>query len=219
MGELRKKLDLVILVHNLAHKIPHVRNPAVKRAQAQRPALTVLLDEVVAAGIPLILAITNKFAVSADQRQVCAAGVMDTYQVPPSLTVLVNSCPYKRSGVQVHSDGHPADAAAGGSKSLRSRSMKLVQMPFRRSNELLPVQGVKSLQELIHTVLLSSEEDARQELLKEVTALEMANKVKVMSSHSKPGQAAAAAVGAALGAGMGVFIAILLGAANSLGKP
>uniref|UniRef100_A0A803PFU2 Uncharacterized protein n=1 Tax=Cannabis sativa TaxID=3483 RepID=A0A803PFU2_CANSA len=55
--DLNRKIDLVILVHNLSHRIPRYSN-----ASPQMPALSLLLDEAKSLGIPWILAMTNKFS-------------------------------------------------------------------------------------------------------------------------------------------------------------
>lgn len=56
--------------------------------------------------MPLILAVTNKFASSAERRYPAAASVMEAYHVPPSHVAIVNSRPYIVQGAL-----HPADRA------------------------------------------------------------------------------------------------------------
>jgi hypothetical protein len=56
--------------------------------------------------VPLILAVTNKFATSAERRYPAAASVMEAYHVSPSHVAIVNSRPYIVQGAL-----HPADRA------------------------------------------------------------------------------------------------------------
>ena len=58
------------------------------------------------AGVPLILAVTNKFATSAERRYPAAASVMEAYHVAPSHVAIVNSRPYIVQGAL-----HPLDQA------------------------------------------------------------------------------------------------------------
>ncbi|KAJ7539421.1 hypothetical protein O6H91_11G091900 [Diphasiastrum complanatum] len=224
-GKLCKKLDLVVFVHNLAHKVPRLRQST--GASHTRPALAVLLDEVVAAGVPLILAITNKFSVSADRRQTAATAVMETYRIPPDLAVIVNSCPYSVHGYgaidtsqrSIGARNRPGSSnftLQGTAQKIMSGPVNLVQMPFRKRDVVLPVEGVTELHNLIHKVLLSHEEAAFEELARESLAMEVEEK----SAHplvkgtryfpGKPGTGAAAAVGASFG----IFAAIILGATS-----
>eukprot|EP00897_Mesotaenium_endlicherianum_P004946 jgi/Mesen1/447/ME000101S10674 len=62
------------------------------------PALKPLLDEARLAGIPVVLAITNKYAASSERRHLAVASVMETYGIPPSATVVVNSRPFAVAG-------------------------------------------------------------------------------------------------------------------------
>ena len=56
--DLSRRTDLVIAVHNLAHRIPQYQQSNTSRPQ---PALSLLLDEAKALGIPWILAVYNKW--------------------------------------------------------------------------------------------------------------------------------------------------------------
>ncbi|BBN16438.1 hypothetical protein MPTK1_7g06310 [Marchantia polymorpha subsp. ruderalis] len=235
VGQFGKKLDLVILVHNLGHKIPQLHH--VGEATTPRPALSLLLDEVHAAGIPLVLAITNKFAVSADRRFVAARTVMNTYHIPSKHSVVVNSCPHTVHGVAsetLESLISAEEAALKGpvqpkvqsaAQRLLSGPMNLVPRPFRKREVVLPSEGVKKLTSLVHEVLSTKEEAASEELAKEQLALQTAEELVQAARENaklggqKSGPAAAAAVGAAFGAGLGVFVAIVVGAASALRKP
>ncbi|KAL2611034.1 hypothetical protein R1flu_022726 [Riccia fluitans] len=231
VGQYGKNIDLVILVHNLGHKVSRLhQQQAVEHTP--RPALSVLLDEVQKAGIPLILAITNKFAVSADRRLVAARTVMNEYRVSPRHSVLVNSCPHTVHGVSSESlepfppaEGSDPPKVQNAAQRLLSSSINFVPRPFRRKEVVLPSEGVKKLTSLVHEVLLSSEEAASEELAKEQLALQIAEElVQAAKENSKfhavkSGPAAAAAVGAALGAGFGVFVAVVVGAASAFRKP
>ncbi|CAM6107339.1 unnamed protein product [Calypogeia fissa] len=226
-----KKLDLVILVHNLAHKIPRLHRGDSKHP---RPALGMLLDEVATAGIPVVLAITNKFAVSADRRHLAALTIMNTYQVPPSLTVVVNSLPYSVHGlsnesfdkvvpaIEASSKGPAGNGLVqGAAQRLFFGPMKLVPRPFGKREVVLPTEGISKLTSLIQTVLSDKEESTFEDLAKEHLALQSAEELveSARKSATKSGAATAAAVGAAFGAGFGVIVAVVVGAANALRKP
>ncbi|EFJ12149.1 hypothetical protein SELMODRAFT_20285, partial [Selaginella moellendorffii] len=219
-----KSLDLVVLVHNLAHKIPRLRQQA---ADHSRPALGTLLDEITTADVPFVLALTNKFAVSADRRQLASVAAMDAYKSTPDLTVVVNSCPYTVHGrggtseslLQSNSGG---DKVPGTAQRIISAPINLVQMPFRRKEEVLPVEGVKNLRALVHRVLLTREEAAFEELQRATLEEQARREVpqqRIGFVHGKSGNGTAAALGAALGAGFGVVVAIVVGASAALGKP
>ena len=156
-----KKVDLIILVHNLAHKIPRLH-------QSEKPALSVLLDEVASARIPRILAITNKFAVSAEQRQSASASVIRTYQIPSDLSVIVNSSPYVLQQHRVGGDDSSITQEKLGVDAVERRManlnrliaapISLIQLPFRRKDMVLPIDGVKNLRDLVNRVLLEHED-------------------------------------------------------------
>lgn len=162
-----KKVDLVILVHNLAHKIPRLH-------QSVKPALSVLLDEVNAAKIPSILAITNKFAVSADRRQPAAATVIQAYEMSSSRSAVVNSSTYAVHEIEGASSTFQEKSVVvagrrlaninaimqGATQKMISAPISLIQLPFRRKEVVLSVEGVKTLRELVNRVLLDHEDDA-----------------------------------------------------------
>jgi hypothetical protein len=212
VGPNSKKLDMVILVHNLAHKIPQMR-------ASSRPALALLMDEVAAAGVPFILTITNKFAVSADRRQIATQGVMETYQVPPSRSVVVNSCPHVVHGL-VTDTLVEREGAGWQPQRIITGSMNLVQRPFRKKEVVQPSQGIENLQALVHSVLLEQEEAAMKEFSKQVLAYEEAKEMDKLEAivHGRD-RFAGATTAAGIGAGFGLVIAFMLGAANSLRKP
>jgi hypothetical protein len=168
-GRTGKKLDLIILVHNLAHNVPRLRSGDSKQP---RPALGLLLDEVTHAGIPVVLAITNKYAVSADRRHLAAATIMNTYSVPSNLTAVVNSCPHSVHGVssETFDSVIPALEASkgltgngivqGAAQRLFFGPMKLVQRPFGKRELVLPPEGINKLSSLVERVLSEHEEAA-----------------------------------------------------------
>ncbi|GAB4841490.1 hypothetical protein Ancab_022206 [Ancistrocladus abbreviatus] len=82
---------LIVLVHDLAHKIPQCSN---SNASQQRPTLSLLLDEAKALGVPWVLATTNKFSVSAHQQKARIDAVLQAYQASPSNTEILNSYSY-----------------------------------------------------------------------------------------------------------------------------
>ena len=157
--DLRRKTDLIVLVHNLSHKIPRYNHPD---ASEQYPALSLLLDEAKALGIPWVLAITNKFSVSAHQQRATINTVVQAYQASPSTTEVINSCPYVMPGaasaslpwgvISENSDGRM------GVQKLLSAPIDLVRRPFQRKDTVFPVEGVNSLCQLVHRVLRSHEE-------------------------------------------------------------
>jgi pimeloyl-ACP methyl ester carboxylesterase len=213
VGPNSKKLDLVILVHNLAHKIPQMR-------ASSRPALALLTDEVAAAGVPFILAITNKFAVSADRRHLATVGVMETYQVPPNLTVVINSCPHVVHGVVQDEVQEEKEGAGWQPQRLISGSMNLVQRPFRRREVVQSPQGVENLQTLVHNVLIEQEEAAMKEFSRQALAYETAKEMASLEANKHDyNRLAGATTAAGIGAGFGLVVAVLVGAANSLRKP
>lgn len=220
------KVDLVILVHNLAHKIPRLH-------QSVKPALSILMDEVGAAKIPSILALTNKFAVSADRRQLAASTVIKTYQVPDNLSVVVNSSPYAVYELEGANNVEKGVYAAGkrlanlnsimqgATQRIMSGPISLIQFPFRKKEVVLPVEGVKTLRELVNGVLLDHEDAALMELSKEQLLMEMKFKLAQVADQAQkqekslPSAAAASAVGASLG----LVLALVAAAASGLRKP
>ncbi|KAL4192790.1 hypothetical protein AMTRI_Chr06g173710 [Amborella trichopoda] len=225
-----RKIDLIVLVHNLSQKIPRYYNnqPDASSPQVQQPALSLLLNEVSAAEIPWVLAITNKFSVSADQQMGAVNAVLNAYQLSPSVAVVVNSHPYVTS-TGPSAKGWSIDE--GNSKGLASAQrfilapINLVRMPFQRREVVLPVEGVNTLCRLIHHELLGHEETSLQELARERLSLELEREqMRVRDSRmrdfeGKGSSSSAAAVGASLGAGLGLVLAIVMGAGSALRKP
>ncbi|XVF21301.1 hypothetical protein REPUB_Repub12eG0079100 [Reevesia pubescens] len=223
--DLSRKTDLIVLVHNLSHKIPMYNHPD---ASQQYPALSLLLDEAKALGIPWVLAITNKFSVSAHQHRAAINTVVQAYQASPSTTEVINSCPYVMPGAAsaslpwgVISEG--SDGRMGVQKVL-SAPIDLVRRPFQRKDTVFPVEGVNSLCHLVHRVLHSHEEASLEELASERLSLELAQEHAMAINGKKDSQAKAssltsAAVGASFGAGVGIILAVVMGAASALRKP
>ncbi|KAF8081510.1 hypothetical protein N665_0881s0011 [Sinapis alba] len=217
---LSKKIDLIILVHNLSHRIPRYQNST---TQQQQPALTLLLDEVKSLGIPWVLAITNKFSVSAHQQKTMIEAVLQAYQASPNTTGIVNSIPYVIS-VSGSSSLPWAAVNAGNEGSLGAQKLifaplDLVKKPFQRKDTVFPVDGVNSLCQLVHRVLQTQEEDCFQELARERLLVELARSRAVDGSQAKSSSMSAAAVGASLGAGLGLVLAVVMGAGSALRKP
>lgn len=156
---LSKKIDLIILVHNLSHRVPRYQNST---TQQQQPALALLLDEVKSLGIPWVLAITNKFSVSAHQQKTMIEAVLQAYQASPNSTGVVNSIPYVISGSGSSSLPWAAVNAGNegslGAQKLIFAPLDLVKKPFQRRDTVFPVDGVSSLCQLVHRVLQSQEE-------------------------------------------------------------
>lgn len=224
LGQPNKKIDLVILVHNLAHKIPRLHHSLA--ATHPRPALSLLLDEVDAAGVPWVLAITNKFAVSADQLKSAVKTVVETYQVTSNMFVVVNSCAYAVHGIgtELHAwnSGEITrvnNKMQGSVQRLISAPISLVQMPFRKKEVILPIEGVNTLWKIIDHVLMRYEESAFQELARERLLIEEAREKSELAVAVKYSNSMAATIGAALGAGLGTIIAIITGAALASRKP
>lgn len=227
-GELHKKIDLVVLVHNLAHKIPLLHRRV--DVTEPRPALLLLMDEVTAAGIPWVLAITNKYALSADQRNSAASAVTEIYRVPSNMSVTLNSCAYAVYGTETEShalslsevdnkENFGNKKIQGAAQRLISGPMNLVQRSFRKKEVTLPVEGVDTLRKIIHEVLVSQEDYAFQELAKERLLIEEKKEKKeavvVANSHRISDTAIAATVGASLG----IVVALIMGAASAFRRP
>ncbi|KAL5562194.1 hypothetical protein UlMin_031941 [Ulmus minor] len=220
--DLNRKTDLIVLVHNLSHRVPHYSN-----ASEQRPVLSFLLDEAKSLGIPWILAITNKFSVSAHQQKAAIDAVLQAYQASPSTTGVVNSCPYV-----MHSAGNASlswgDTSGNsdnrmGAQSLIYAPIKFVQRPFQKKETILPVEGINSLRQVVHRVLKTQEEASFEELARERLLMVLARERAVaMGANGDSGKAntlSAAAAGASFGAGLGVLMALIMGAASALRKP
>eukprot|EP01018_Ginkgo_biloba_P014075 Gb_23377 [translate_table: standard] len=233
LGELNRKIDLVILVHNLAHKVPSLHQA--HTSAHPRPGLSLLMDEVAAAGIPWVLAITNKFAVSGDQQNLSVTSVMENYQVSSSMAVLINSCPYAEYGTKSESHAWRSselickeptgkNKMQGVAQRFISTPIGLVQMPFQKKEVALPVEGIDALRKLVNKVLMSHEESSFQEIARERLSIEAAKEQKQATDalrHSlvSTNSSTAAIVGASLGAGLGLVMAVVMGAASAFRKP
>ncbi|XP_057780982.1 uncharacterized protein LOC130999469 isoform X2 [Salvia miltiorrhiza] len=223
--DLSHKTDLVVLVHNLSHRIPRYGQ---SNASPPPPALTLLLDEAKSVGIPWVLAITNKFSVSAHQQKTAINDVLQAYQASPMLTEVVNSCPYvmpSSVGDELSwraEDTVPNRASVG--RRLIFAPLNLVRRPFRKKPSVLPVEGVSSLCQLVHRVLRNDEEAALQELARDRILLELARERAAAGradrdAAAKSNSLGAATVGASVGAGVGILLAVVMGAASALRKP
>lgn len=222
--DLSRKTDLIVLVHNLSHRVPQSNRP---NGTEKRPALLFLLDEAKALGIPWVLAITNKFSVSAHQQKAAIDAVLHEYQAMPSHTEVVNSCPYVIPGAATASlSWSAATGSSDGQVNTQRRffsPMNYVRLPFQRKDTVFPVEGVNTLCHLIHRVLRSREEASLEELAKERLAIELARDSATSidmggDSHGKS-SLSAATVGASLGAALGLALAVVMGATSALRKP
>ncbi|CAN6238147.1 unnamed protein product [Urochloa humidicola] len=223
--DLSKRTDLIIAVHNLAHRIPQYQQSNTSRPQ---PALSLLLDEAKALGIPWILAITNKFSVSAHEQSRLISSAMKAYQASPEMTKVVNSTPFLMPSAR--NSLLPIGSSEGnlGNKDPANRSAYLpvnfALSPFQRKDIVMHVEGVTALRQLVHQVVLNNEEPAFEELARERLSLDLAReKAASLQAKQKPpkrdGSVTAAAVGASLGAGLGIVMAVIMGAASALRKP
>ncbi|KAK8711741.1 hypothetical protein V6N13_147008 [Hibiscus sabdariffa] len=226
--DLSRKTDLIVLVHNLSHKIPRYNHPD---ASQQYPALSLLLDEAKALGIPWVLAVTNKFSVSAHQQRAAINTVVQAYQATPSTTEIINSCPYVMPGAASASlpwgviSSEDSDGRMGVQK-LLSAPIDLVRRPFQRKDTVFPVERVNSLCHLVHRVLRSHEEASLEELVRDRLSVELAQDLVMGAIDGKKDSQAkalfsltSAAVGASFGAGVGIILAVVMGAASALRKP
>lgn len=165
--DLSKKTDLIVLVHNLSHRIPRYSHPDAPRPI---PALSLLLDEAKSLGIPWVLAITNKFSVSAHQHNEAINGVLKAYQASQSITSVINSCPYFIAGaagapVSWKNGETDSDTKVGTGKFVFAPT-NLSWRPFQKKAAILPIEGVTSFCQLVHRVLRDDEEAAFQVCLK-----------------------------------------------------
>ncbi|XP_051143282.1 uncharacterized protein LOC127259746 isoform X2 [Andrographis paniculata] len=220
--DLSQKIDLVVLVHNLSHRIPRYG----QSNSLQPPALSLLIDEAKSLGIPWVLAVTNKFSVSAHQQKAAINAVLQAYQASPSLTEVINSCPYVMpSAVGDSPSWRAANIITERTKDgwkLVFDPIKLVRKPFQKKPAVLPVEGVTSLCQLIHRVLRSNEDAALQELTRDRIFFELAREraaIRDAAAAGKSSSVSAAAVGASVGAGVGIILAVVMGAASALRKP
>ncbi|XP_021720157.1 uncharacterized protein LOC110687822 [Chenopodium quinoa] len=225
--DLSRKIDLLVLVHNLAHQIPRYSDSNVLQ---RRPALCFLLDEAKALGIPWVLAITNKFSVSAHQQREAIDAVLKAYQASPGNTEILNSCPYvihtagssyaSLSSVVAREDTNRGMVPQG----LVLGPLNFVRKPFQRKATILPVEGLDSFCQLVHRELrrkeeLSFEEFAKDKLLLELSQDHAKGIAGKKDMQDKANSMSAATVGASLGAGLGVVMAVVMGAASALRKP
>lgn len=160
--DLSQKTDLIVLVHNLSHKIPRYNHADVSQ---QKPVLSLMLDEAQSLGIPWVLAITNKFSVSAHQQKAAVDAVLQAYQVSLSATAVINSCPYVIPSAASASSWGAIGGAADGrmdAQKLTFSPLSLVRRPFQRKDVVLPMEGVSSLCQLVHHVLQSHGEASFQ---------------------------------------------------------
>lgn len=222
--DLRKKIDLVVLVHNLSQNIPQYYHQS--NISKPQPALSLLLNEAMALGIPWVLAITNKFSVSAHQQMTLVNSAIDAYQATPSITRVVNSCPFViPSTASDQSQSSPDDNSNKVAKTWNFLpQIKFVQMPFQKRSTVLPAEGVSGVRQLVHNVLRAHEETAFEELANERLSFELAREQEravdmKREIQDKEGAITAAAVGASLGAGLGLVMAVVMGAASALRKP
>ncbi|XP_043709847.1 uncharacterized protein LOC122658795 [Telopea speciosissima] len=224
--DLCRKTDLIVLVHNLSHKIPRYNQSNDSQPQ---PALALLLNEAKALGIPWVLAITNKFSISAHQQKAAIGAVVQAYQASPSTTEVINSCPYVTPTAAVSPQSWGTTDAADskgmvGAQKLILAPINIVRMPFQRKPNVLPVEGVTALRQLIHRVLQTHEESSLQEFTRERLLLESAREQAMTAnvnqdSQGKGSSLTAAALGASFGAGLGLVLAVVMGAASALRKP
>ncbi|XP_021676912.2 uncharacterized protein LOC110662290 isoform X2 [Hevea brasiliensis] len=224
--DLSRKTDLIILVHNMSHKIPRSSS---QNASSQQPVLSLLLDEAKALGIPWVLAVTNKFSVSAHQQKAAIDAVLQAYQASVSTAEVVNSCPYvihtavASASLSLAAAERDSGGRIGGEK-LIFAPINLVRRPFQRRDTIFPVEGVNSLCQLVHRVLRSHEEASLQELARDRLLAELTRERAMATdarreSQAKASSLTAAAVGASLGAGVGLVLAVVMGAASALRKP
>ncbi|GAA0144333.1 hypothetical protein LIER_04812 [Lithospermum erythrorhizon] len=223
--DLSKKTDLVVLVHNLSHRIPLYASPNTSQVQ---PALTLLLEEAKSLGIPWVLAITNKFSVSAHQQKAAIKAVLEAYHALPGTTEIVNSFPYimptaSDASLNWGAGDSESDVKMGAQK-LIFAPLDMVRRSFQKRAAVLPVDGVTPLCELIHRVLRDHEEAALEELARDRLFVGLAQQ-RALAAHAngealaKENSYNAAAVGASVGAGLGIILAVVMGAASALRKP
>ncbi|XP_072952480.1 uncharacterized protein [Typha angustifolia] len=225
LRDLSRKTDLIILVHNLSQKIPRHHQ---SNTSPPQPALSLLLNEAKALGIPWIFAMTNKFSVSAHQQNMLISSAMEAYQASPNMTKVLNSSPFFMPTTGSDLQSLISSDEILGKKEAVSKfnfsPINLVLMPFQRKAVVMPVEGVTALRELVHQVLRSNEEVAFQELAGERLSIELAREKEISEdANQKPqkkgSSTTAAAVGASLGAGLGLVMAVVMGAASALRKP
>ncbi|CAM0945676.1 unnamed protein product [Alopecurus aequalis] len=225
VDDLSQKIDLIIVVHNLAHRIPQYYQ---SNTCKQEPALSLLLDEAKALGVPWILAITNRFAVSAHEHNTLISSAMEAYKASPDNSKVVNSSPFLMPSST--SSLHPISSSSGDlahkdpSGTSAFHPVNFVPSPFHRKGIVMHLEGVTALRQHVHQVIVSNEESAFEELACERLSLELASEKEVsFQPKQRPGKrdgsVTAAAVGASLGAGLGIVMTVIMGAASALRKP
>ncbi|KAF6165467.1 hypothetical protein GIB67_028026 [Kingdonia uniflora] len=221
--DLKWRTDLIVLVHNLSHKIPRIYQSNTSQAQ---PALLLFLNEAKALGIPWVLAITNKFSVSAHLQKAAVNSVLQAYEASPTNAEVINSCPYVTYSATTSSQSWDAtdDGDSKGTQKFSFTPINFVRRPFQKKTTILPVEGVTALCQLIHRVLRDNEELSFEDLARDRLLLEMARDEAMVANASRDSQEkgnsmTASAVGASLGAGLGIVLAVVMGAASALRKP
>ncbi|VAI46172.1 unnamed protein product [Triticum turgidum subsp. durum] len=224
MHDLSRKTDLIIVVHNLAHHIPQYYQ---SNSSEPQPALSLLLDEAKVLCVPWILAITNKFAVSAHEQSTLISSAMEAYKASPDNTKVVNSSPFVMPSAK--NSLHPISSTSGDLEEdsfgrAAFHPVNFALSPFHRKDIVMHVEGVSALQQHLHQVIVSNEEPAFEELAREKLSLELAREKAVsrqakQNTRKRDGSVTAAAVGASLGAGLGIVMAVIMGAASALRKP
>ncbi|EPS74140.1 lipase class 3 family protein [Genlisea aurea] len=217
--DLSKKIDMVVLVHNLSHRVP-------RSGQSLPAALSQLIDEAKFVGIPWVLAITNKFSVSAHQQKEAINAAIQAYQSSSTSTAVINSCPYVMPSAASGNELTTTTTASDVQRNLFLLApLNLVRKPFRKKPVVLPVEGVTTLCNLIHNVLRSNEEAAMQDLSRDRIFVELAREGAAgdgdfdgKSNRNNIGLGGAA-LGASVGAGVGIVLAVVMGAASALRKP
>ncbi|WOL02498.1 hypothetical protein Cni_G11217 [Canna indica] len=221
--DLSRKTDLVVLVHNLSSKVPQFHD-----TKTSMPALSLLLNEAKVHGVPWVLAITNKFSVSAHQQRMLIDSAIKAYEASPDMTVVVNSIPFivpsASSGLQSLQSIDDNLVMKEANQRDKWLPLNLARMSFQKRVAVMPVEGITAFRQLVHRVLASNEEIAFQELANERLSLELAREQEKsihakQESRRKESSITAAVVGASLGAGLGLVMAVVMGAASALRKP
>ncbi|XP_027334122.1 uncharacterized protein LOC113848908 isoform X2 [Abrus precatorius] len=188
--DLSRKTDLIVLVHNLSHSIPRCSN---SNGTQQKPVLSLFLDEAKSLGIPWVLAITNKFAVSAHQQKAAIDAALKVYQASPSSAEVINSCPHVMpgfAGASLSLDASNTDSNKRvGAEKLIFAPINFVRRPFLKKEIVLPVEGVNSLCQQIHRVLRSHEESSFQEFARDRLMMELAREQAMSIDASKDARA------------------------------
>jgi hypothetical protein len=159
VDDLSRKIDLIIVVHNLAHRIPQYYQSNTCKPE---PALSLLLDEAKALGVPWILAITNKFAVSVHEHNTLISSAMGAYKASPDDTKVVNSSPFLMPSST--SSVSPVNSVDLANKDPSGRStlypVNFVLSPFQSKEIVMHVEGVTALRQHLQHVIVSNEEPA-----------------------------------------------------------